>query len=73
MGLNECGILISERSAHPVLLHCLQDFKHEWRRLQLVNKSMAAAFQALTHKSSIHLVAVRSVVSEMLRIKEVIS
>ena len=38
-------ILICERSAHPVLLHCLQDFKHEWRPLQLVNKSMAAAFR----------------------------
>jgi hypothetical protein len=43
--LQECGILTSERSAHPVLLHCLQDFKHEWRPLQLVNKSMAAAFR----------------------------
>jgi hypothetical protein len=40
-----CSILVSERSTHPVLLHCLQDFQHEWRPLQLVNKSMAAAFR----------------------------
>jgi len=38
-------ILISERSAHPVLLHCLQDILHDWRPLQLVNTSMAAAFR----------------------------
>ena len=38
-------ILISERSAHPVLLHCLQDILHDWRPLQLVNTSMTAAFR----------------------------
>ncbi len=38
-------ILVFERSAHPVLLHCLQDIRHDWRPLQLVNKSMCAAFQ----------------------------
>ena len=37
--------LACERTAHPLLLHCLQDFNHDWRRLQLVNKSMCAAFQ----------------------------
>ena len=38
-------ILVCERSAHPVLLHCLQDIRHDWRPLQLVNKSMCAAFK----------------------------
>ena len=38
-------ILVCERSAHPVLLHCLQDIRHDWRPLQLVNKSMCAVFQ----------------------------
>lgn len=38
-------ILVCERSAHPVLLHCLQDESHDWRHLQLVNASMCAAFR----------------------------
>ncbi len=38
-------ILVCARSAHPVLLHCLQDIRHDWCPLQLVNKSMCAAFQ----------------------------
>jgi hypothetical protein len=38
-------ILVCERSAHPVLLHCLQDIRHDWRPLQLVNTSTAAAFR----------------------------
>jgi len=38
-------ILVCERSAHPVLLFCLQDETHDWRRLQLVNTSMCAAFR----------------------------
>ena len=37
--------LVCARSAHPVLLHCLQDIRHDWRLLQLVNKSMCAAFK----------------------------
>ena len=38
-------ILVCECSAHPVLLHCLQDESHDWRHLQLVNASMCAAFR----------------------------
>ena len=38
-------ILVCERSAHPVLLFCLQDTTHDWRRLQLVNTSMCSAFR----------------------------
>jgi hypothetical protein len=38
-------ILACERSAYPVLLECLKHVSHDWRRLQLVNKSMCAAFR----------------------------
>jgi hypothetical protein len=38
-------ILACERSTYPVLLHCLKDLQHDWRRLQLVNKGMCAAFR----------------------------
>ena len=38
-------ILACERSTYPVLLHCLQYLSHDVRRLQLVNKSMCAAFR----------------------------
>ena len=41
----KCDILTCERSAHPVVLFCLQDATHEWRHLQLVNSSMCAAFR----------------------------
>jgi len=43
--------LACERTAHPLLLHCLQDFNHDWRRLQLVNKTMCAAFRL--HKDEV--------------------
>jgi hypothetical protein len=43
--------LACERTAHPLLLHCLQDLNHDWRRLQLVNKTMAAAFRL--HKDEV--------------------
>ena len=43
--LNESNILVCERSAHPVFLFCLQDTSHDWRRLQLVNTSLCAAFR----------------------------
>ncbi len=36
--------LACERTAHSLLLHCLQDPDHDWRRLALVNRAMAAAF-----------------------------
>jgi hypothetical protein len=39
------NILVCERSAHPVLMQCLQDTRHDWRPLQLVNKSMFATFR----------------------------
>ena len=38
-------ILVCERTAHPVFLFCLQDETHDWRRLQLVNTTMCAAFR----------------------------
>jgi hypothetical protein len=38
-------ILACERSTYPVLLHCLQSLSHDLRPLQLVNKSMCAAFR----------------------------
>jgi len=41
----DSDILVCARSEHPVLLHCLQDIRHDWRPLQLVNKSMCAAFK----------------------------
>ena len=45
-----CDILACERSAHPVLLYCLQDATHDWRHLQLVNTSMCAAFGHYTEQ-----------------------
>ena len=39
------AILGCERSTDPVLLHCLHDESHDWRHLQLVNRSMCAAFR----------------------------
>lgn len=41
----KCDILSCERSAHPLVLFCLQDTTHDWRHLQLVNSSMCAAFR----------------------------
>jgi hypothetical protein len=38
-------ILACERSTYPVLLHCLKCLSHDVRPLQLVNKSMCAAFR----------------------------
>jgi hypothetical protein len=38
------AILAYERTTHPLLLHCLQDLDHDWRRLQLVNTAMCTAF-----------------------------
>ena len=45
------AILACERTTHPLLLHCLQDLDHDWRRLQLVNTAMAAAFRL--HKNEV--------------------
>jgi hypothetical protein len=38
-------ILACERSTYPVLLECLKCLSHDVRPLQLVNKSMCAAFR----------------------------
>ncbi len=38
-------ILACDRSTYPVLLQCLKHVSHDWRRLQLVNKSMCAAYR----------------------------
>jgi hypothetical protein len=38
-------ILACERSTYPVLLQCLKCLSHDVRPLQLVNKSMCAAFR----------------------------
>ena len=38
-------ILACERSTYPVLLQCLKYRRHDMRLLQLVNKSMCAAFK----------------------------
>jgi hypothetical protein len=45
MSTPSSAALACERTAHPLLLHCLQDPGHDWRPLQLVNKSMCAAFR----------------------------
>ncbi len=45
MSAPSSAALACERTAHPLLLHCLKDLDHDWRPLQLVNKSMCAAFQ----------------------------
>jgi hypothetical protein len=48
------AILACERTTHPLLLHCLQDLDHDWRRLQLVNSTMAAAFRLYTQQVAAH-------------------
>ena len=47
-------ILACERSTYPVLLHCLQCLGHDVRRLQLVNKSMCAAFRHFKDEVDMH-------------------
>jgi hypothetical protein len=48
------GILACERSAYPLLLHCLQDLEHDWSHLRLVNKNMCAAFMHYKIKVALH-------------------
>ncbi len=47
-------ILACERTAHPLPLHCLQDLDHDWRRLRLVNRAMAAAFSLYKDQVTAH-------------------
>ena len=47
-------ILACERSAYPLLLHCLQDLEHDWSHLRLVNKNMCAAFMHYKIKVALH-------------------
>ena len=51
MSAPSSAALACERTAHPLLLHCLQDLNHDWRRLALVNRAMAAAFRL--HKDEV--------------------
>ncbi len=46
--------LACERTAHPLLLHCLQNLDHDWRRLALVNRAMAAAFRLYAPEVAAH-------------------
>jgi hypothetical protein len=50
------AILACERTTHPVLLHCLQNLDHDWRRLQLVNSAMCSAFRLHKHQVATHTV-----------------
>jgi hypothetical protein len=57
---DECNQLLRrprhERTAHPLLLHWLQDPDHDWRRLRLVNRAMAAAFRLYAPEVAAHTV-----------------
>jgi hypothetical protein len=37
--------VLSVQTAHVVLLCCLQDLDEDWRRIQLVNRAMCAAYR----------------------------
>jgi hypothetical protein len=54
MSAPSSAALACERTAHPLLLHCLQDFNHDWRRLALVNRAMAAAFREYASEVARH-------------------
>jgi hypothetical protein len=50
----QSDMLACERSAYPLLLHCLQDLEHDWSHLRLVNKNMCAAFMHYKIKVALH-------------------